>query len=91
MFHHDRHELHGITVVVDTDGDEVYIGRCDNMTDIDVILNDVSDHRDGEDGITKADFIRNSAKFGVERKHPRLVIPAARVVSVTRLGDVSVN
>ena len=28
-FHHDKHELHGITVVVDTEGPKVFVGRCD--------------------------------------------------------------
>jgi len=32
-FHHDRHELHGITVVVDTSGPEIFVGRCDDMDD----------------------------------------------------------
>ena len=32
-FHDDMGELHGITVVVDTNGSMVYIGRCHEMDD----------------------------------------------------------
>ena len=90
-FHHDKHELHGITVVVDTTGPEIYVGRCDDMDAEQVILNDVSDHRDGDDGKSKAEFVRHTAKFGVDAKHPTISIPRANVSSVTRLGDINVN
>ena len=29
-FHNDKSELHGITVVVDTKGPKVFVGRCDD-------------------------------------------------------------
>jgi hypothetical protein len=32
-FHHGRSELHGITVVVDTHGPKVFVGRCDDLDD----------------------------------------------------------
>ena len=37
-FHHDKGELHGITVVVDTSGPRVFIGRCDILADEKIIL-----------------------------------------------------
>ena len=46
-FHEHTHELHGITVVVDTDGPEIYVGRCHDMDERRVILHDVDVHRDG--------------------------------------------
>ena len=86
--HHSRHELHGITVVVDTDGPEVFIGRCDDMDDAHVFLLDVDVHRDGEDGKSKDDYVKKAAMFGQWKKHDRLTVDRSRVVSVRRLGDL---
>ena len=47
-FHHDKHELHGITVIVDTTGPEIYIGRCDDIVAQGVILRDADVHREGQ-------------------------------------------
>jgi len=87
-FHHDKHELHGITVVVDTDGPEVYVGRCDDMDDQRVILLDVDVHQDGEGGRSKEDYVKRAALYGVFKKHNHLVVERARVTSVRRLGDL---
>ena len=87
-FHHDKSELHGITVVVDTHGPKVLVGRCDDMDDEHVVLLDVDIHEDGQNGRSKAQYIERAAKFGVWKKHDRLVIPRAEVASVRRLGEV---
>ncbi|NIR43816.1 MAG: hypothetical protein GWN99_07650 [Gemmatimonadetes bacterium] len=89
-FHQDKGELHGITVVVDMEGDRVYVGRCWEMNDREVVLLDADEHADGEDGRSKEEFIRRAAEVGVWKKHDRVVLPAADVASVTRLGDVEV-
>ena len=87
-FHHNKHELHGITVVVDTD-DEVIVGRCDDMDSERVILLDADVHRDGEDGRSKDEWVSRAARFGVWPKHKRLIVESGRVTSVRRLGEVS--
>ena len=87
-FHDDKHELHGITVVVDTIGDEIYIGRCDDMNEQGVLLVDVDVHRQGEDGRSKDDYVARAAQFGVWKKFPRVLIPEEHVASVRRLGDL---
>ena len=86
-FHHDKGELHGITVVVDTKGSKVFIGRCDTMDMMQVILNDADEHDESE-GTPKADYIKKAALYGVWKKHDRIAIPATEVASVTRLGEV---
>jgi hypothetical protein len=88
-FHQGKSELHGITVVVDTDGPEIFVGRCDDMDERGVILHDVDVHRDGEGGRSKEDYVRRAAQLGVWKKHDALLIPRERVVSVRRLGDIS--
>jgi len=88
IFHQDKGDLHGITVVVDTVGDEVYIGRCDEMTEQQIILHDVDVHRDGDEGRSKEDYVVRAAQFGIWKQFERLAIPAASITSVRRLGDL---
>jgi len=87
-FHHDKHELHGITVVVDTAGPEIYVGRCDDIDDRRVILLDADLHRAGENGHSKDAWLERASQFGVWPKHPRLVLDRSEVTSVRRLGEV---
>ena len=87
-FHHDTHELHGITVVVDTDGAEIFVGRCHDMDDRRVILHDVDVHRDGDGGRSKDEYVERAARYGVWKKHDHLLIDRRRVTSVRRLGEI---
>jgi hypothetical protein len=86
-FHQNKHELHGITVVVDTRGDDVLIGRCDDMDHEKIILLDVDVHTDGEDGKTKQEYIARAVKFGTWKKHDQVVVALADVESVKPLGQ----
>ncbi len=87
-FHDDKHELHGITVVVDTTGTEIFVGRCDTMDDEKIYLLDVDFHRDGEEGRTKEDYVRRAAQFGIWKKFDRLTVPRDTVTSIRPLGDI---
>lgn len=87
-FHDDRHELHGITVVVDTAGPEIFVGRCDDLDDRQVLLVDVDVHRDGDGGRSKQDYVERAANLGVWKKHDRVRIDRRAVTSIRRLGDL---
>jgi len=87
-FHDNKSALHGITVVVDTKGPKVYVGRCDDEDQEKVILVDADIHEDGANGKSKADYVKRAAKFGVWKKYDHLVIPRSEVTSITRLGDI---
>jgi len=87
-FHSGKSELHGITVVVDTKGAKVFVGRCEDMDEATVILLDADEHEDGTGGKSKQQYVERAAKFGVWKKHEKLVIPRAEVASVHRLGEV---
>ena len=87
-FHQDKGELHGITVVVDTVGDEVYIGRCDEMTEERILLHDVDVHREGDSGRSKEEYVKRAAQFGIWKQFEQLAIPAEAIASVRRLGDL---
>ncbi len=87
-FHQDTHELHGITIVVDTTGDEIFIGRCDDIDEREVILLDADVHRDRGEGRSKEDYLRRAAKFGVWKRYDRVVVARDKVVSIRRLGEL---
>jgi hypothetical protein len=87
-FHHDRHELHGLTVVVETDGPDLWIGRCDDIVDAGVILRDADVHREGESERPRDEWLDRAKRFGVWPHHPRTVVPAARVTAVRRLSEI---
>ena len=88
-FHQGKSELHGITVVVDTTGPEIFVGRCDDEDDRGIVLDDADVHRDGEGGRSKEDYVRRASQLGVWKKYDRLLIPRDRIASVRRLGEVS--
>jgi hypothetical protein len=88
-FHHDKHALHGITVVVDTSGPRVFVGRCDDIDAEGVILLDADVHEDGQGGRSKQEWLQRAAKYGVWKKHDRVVVPSSEVKSVVRLGDLA--
>jgi len=87
-FHRGKSELHGITVVVDTTGPEILVGRCDDEDERGIVLDDVDVHHDGEDGRSKEEYVLRAARLGVWKKHDRLFIPRERVASVRRLGEL---
>lgn len=87
-FHQGKSELHGITVVVDTTGPEIFVGRCDDVDDRGIILDDVDMHRDGEGGRSKEEYVKRAAMVGVWKKFDRLLIPRDQVASVRRLGEI---
>jgi hypothetical protein len=88
VFHPGHAELHGITVVVETQGSRTYIGRYDSEDDRGVHLLDVGIY-DQAAGGSKDEYIRKSAKFGVRSEQRHVLIPSDHVVRITRLGELS--
>jgi hypothetical protein len=89
IFHPGHAELHGITVVVETYGSRTYVGRYDSEGADGVHLFDVGIHEAGSEGISKEDYIRKSARFGVRSQVRQLVVPADQVARISRLGEVA--
>lgn len=90
-FHHDTHELHGITVVVETTGAEMYIGRCDDIDARGVILRDADVHREGDPSKatpTRAEFLDHARRFGAWPNLKRILVPAESVREIRRLGEL---
>jgi hypothetical protein len=87
VFHPGHAELHGITVVVETNGSRTYVGRYDSQDEQGVHMLDVGIHEETA-GESKDEYIKRSAKFGIRRDHKHLIVPAGEVARVTRLGEV---
>ena len=84
--HTDRHELHGVTVVLDTRGDATYIGRFDSQDEHGVHLFDVGvfDPATG----TREAYLRRSAQFGIRVDRPDLTVATSDVARVIPLGQL---
>ena len=88
--HRHLGELHGITVVVDTEG-PVYVGRFFEERDGSLLLMDAASHKDGAGGISKADYLSRAAEYGVWKQYPSVSVPRSSVTSVYRLADIDAS
>jgi hypothetical protein len=86
--HETKHALHGITVVVETDGPELWVGRCDDIVAEGVILKDADVHREGEGPRPRHAWLERAKQLGVHPNFRLTRIDAARVVSVRRLTEI---
>ncbi|MBZ0267984.1 hypothetical protein K8I85_07500 [bacterium] len=78
--------MHGFTVVVETPGRMLYIGRYHSETEEWVLLNDV-DAREHEDDAAKTEYLEKAVRYGVFKNMPSVKVPRAEVASVKKLVD----
>ena len=76
--------LHGFTVVVETAGPVVYIGRYHSENETGIFLNDV-DVRELENETDKQAYLAKSAKFGVFKNADKVEVPRDQVSSIRKL------
>ena len=88
IFHPGHAELHGVTVVVETRGPETYVGRYDQEDPRGVHLLDVGVH-DADTGVSKEEYLRKSAQFGIRTDRRHLIVPSDQVTRITRLGELA--
>ena len=89
VFHPGHQALHGITVVVETTEGATYVGRYDTEDQGRIHLLDAGSHHSGDGELSKDEYIRKCARFGVKSQHKHLVVPGAQVTRITPLGDIS--
>lgn len=89
VFHPGHAELHGITVVVETNGSVTYVGRYDSEDDRGLHMLDVGVHDAAADTGSKDEYVRRSAKFGIRTDHKHLVVPRHQVARITKLGEMT--
>ena len=85
--HIDKGTLHGITVVVDTFGPAVFIGRYFEDRTEGILLLDADEHTEGAKGQTKDEFIITAAKQGQWKSLSKVIVPHTSVKSINRLID----
>jgi len=87
-FHHDKGALHGITVVVRTADGGIWIGRCDTIDAAGVHLLDADRHEAAPGAPSGEAWLAQAAAYGVWPRHPHVLVPAAGVSNVERLGTL---
>ncbi len=87
-FHDNMGPLHGMTVVVDTEGPRVMVGRCHQITETRVILHDADVHDESDGVVSKAEFLKRTAKVGPWARHAQLAVPLDEVASIQLLGEL---
>lgn len=90
-FHTNPHALHGMTVVVETQGSKVYVGRCEDVDDVRVLLLDTGVHEEGTGGRTRQDYVQQAARFGVWATVDVVAIPRRDIVHLRRLADIETS
>jgi hypothetical protein len=88
VFHPGHAELHGVTVVVETNGPRTYVGRFDTEDDQGVHILDVGVHEEPTD-ISKDEYLKKTARFGINRQHRHLVVPHQDVARIVRLAELA--
>jgi len=89
VLHPGHHELHGITVVVETTGPLTFVGRFDTQDGRGVHLLNVGVHDRGAAGPSLDEFVARTRKFGVKAERKHLVVPAGDVQRIRKLAEVS--
>jgi hypothetical protein len=79
--HHDRDELHGITVVLTGKSGRTYVGRWHEEQPRGVVMRDATILEAGED---TAPWLERLARFGVPPDHRMLVVPSEEFGSVRK-------
>jgi hypothetical protein len=88
VFHPGHAPLHGITVIVETLNQRTYVGRFDTEDAGGVHILNASIHDLSTGGqLSKDDYIKKCAKFGVPSEHKHLIVPTAEITRITRLGE----
>jgi len=78
-----------MTIVVDTEGPHLYVGRCDDIDENEVVLLDADVHEEGPGGPSKGEYLRAAARFGIWKRMERVAVPARIIKSIKRLGEIS--
>jgi hypothetical protein len=87
VLHPGHHELHGVTVVLETTGPVTYVGRFDTQDDRGVHLLNVAVHDRTTAAQPLEEFLARVHKYGVRGERKHLVVPDADVGRIRRLGE----
>jgi hypothetical protein len=86
VFHPGHHELHGITVVLETVGPVTYVGRFDTEDARGVHLLNVAEHHRASSLYPLEEYLTRTQKFGVKAERKYVVVPSAEVARIRKLA-----
>lgn len=79
---------HGSNIVIETNQGRVFIGRFDSTNGFQVLMHDC-DVYDPPPGAVAEDYIRETAKYGVDVKEKDLTVDALSIARWRLLGDIA--
>ena len=85
VFHPGHHDLHGITVVLET-ANALWVGRFDSVTPKGVLLHDAGCYQDGVTAGTREEYLQKTLKFGVRATTKNQLIPEGEVRGIRQLA-----
>jgi hypothetical protein len=87
LFHDTSDPLHGVTVVIETTGPELWVGRCNRVEPDRVLLFESDCYVDGRSSGSKEEWLKRVAMVGFHPRHPKLELARDQVTSVRPLLD----
>ena len=87
VFHPGHEELHGVTVVVESQNGVAWVGRYHERTDRGVLLHDVAIHDPTSADQTREVWIQRLLKFGIRIDQKHVVVPDADASRIVRLQE----
>jgi hypothetical protein len=88
VFHPGHHDLHGITVVLET-ATALWVGRFDSITPKGVLLHDAGCFEEGVTPGTREEYLQKTLKFGVRATQKNALIPEPDVRRIQQLTDAT--
>ena len=88
VFHPGHHDLHGITVVLET-ATALWVGRFDSVTPKGVLLHDAGCYEDGVTAGTREEHLQKTRKFGGRATTRNQLIPEGEVRGMRQLAEVA--
>jgi len=88
ILHPGHHELHGVTVVIETVGGVTYVGRFDTAAERGVHLLNLAVHDPARSPVSREAFLDRMLRFGVKQDVKFLVIPHDEITNIRRLADL---
>ena len=83
--HHNRDDLHGITVVIAGTSGRTYLGRWHERAARGVTMKDVA-IREPDSDVSVDAWLGNQRKFGLDVREKFLIVPNEEVGEVERFG-----
>ncbi len=88
VLHPGHHELHGVTVVLETTGGLTHVARFDTQDERGVHLLNVATHDPAVATVSLDEFLARTRKFGVRADRKHLAVPSQSIVKLRRLAEI---